>query len=102
MESQAVKTVFGSQTPISSSKGMTGHALGAAAALELGLCWMLLTQEKDQPVLIPNMNEDIYDTRLPKLNFVECGQYASRPLQYCQSNSFAFGGNNVSLLISRT
>ncbi len=102
MESQAVHRVFGTHPAVSSSKGMTGHTLGAAAALELGLCWMLLTQSASQPILIPNINDDIYDPDLPDLNFVACGQTLSKPVQYCQSNSFAFGGNNVSVVISKT
>ncbi|MDD5462361.1 MAG: beta-ketoacyl-ACP synthase [Methylococcales bacterium] len=101
MESKAVETVFGDRVAVSSSKGMTGHALGAAAALEAGICWLLLTQPDDHGLLIPNINDDVPDTSLPALNYVKPGQTLGRRINHCQSNSFAFGGNNISIIISR-
>jgi len=101
MESKAVHTVFGNRVAASSSKGMTGHALGAAAALELGFCWLLLT-ENDQGALIPNINDDDIDDELAPLNWVKIGTKSERGIKVCQSNSFAFGGNNVSVVIART
>ncbi len=102
MESKAISAVFSEQQAISSSKGMTGHALGAAAALELGICWQLLNSDDDTGLLIPNINEDKLDPGLPELNFVAKDQKLGRKIQSCQSNSFAFGGNNVSIVIGRT
>ena len=102
MESKAVARLFGHKVAISSSKGMTGHALGAASALELGLCWLLLTRNDEHGYLIPNINNDILDPSLPPLNFVPPGGTLGRRLNRCQSNSFAFGGNNVSIVISRS
>jgi 3-oxoacyl-[acyl-carrier-protein] synthase-1 len=102
MESKAVNTVFGAQPAASSSKGMTGHTLGAAAALELGFCWLLLTHDDEQGALIPNINDDEPDTELPPLNLVENNQKLGRRITTCQSNSFAFGGNNLSIVIART
>lgn len=100
MESKAVNALFGNQVAASSSKGMTGHTLGAAAALELGFCWMLLA-ENEQGALIPNINDDEIDTRLAPLHLVKQGERLERNLQICQSNSFAFGGNNLSIVIAR-
>lgn len=102
MESQAVNKVFGHNVAVSSTKGMTGHALGAAAALELGLCWMLLSDNNEQGLLLPNINEDVLDDTLPALHFVKRGQKMGRNVNSCQSNSFAFGGNNISLVVERT
>ena len=102
MESEAVAKVYGNKVAVSSSKGMTGHALGAAAALELGLCWLLLTQTDEQGLLIPNINGDELDSALPALNYVKPGQTLGKRINHCQSNSFAFGGNNISLIVSRT
>ena len=102
MESKAVYTVFGDAVAVSSSKGMTGHALGAASALELGICWLLLTQNDAQGLLVPNINDDTLDDSLPRLNFVQKGQQLKRRISHCMSNSFAFGGNNISIVISRT
>jgi 3-oxoacyl-[acyl-carrier-protein] synthase I len=101
MESKAVNALFGNQTAASSSKGMTGHTLGAAAALELGFCWMLLT-ENENGYLIPNINDDEPDDSLPPLHLVKKSERLGRKLQLCQSNSFAFGGNNVSIVIAKT
>lgn len=101
MESKAIARVFGDTVAVSSTKGMTGHALGAAAALELGICWLLLTQRDEQALLMPNVNDDALDGTLPSLNFVTFGQTLGRRIKQCQSNSFAFGGNNISIIISQ-
>jgi 3-oxoacyl-[acyl-carrier-protein] synthase-1 len=102
MESKAISHVFGNKTAVSSTKGMTGHALGAAAALELGMCWMLLAENNPQGLLLPNINDDDLDETLPPLNFVKQGQKLEGKINTCQSNSFAFGGNNISIVIART
>lgn len=102
MESKAVSQVFGNKVKVSSTKGMTGHALGAASALELGLCWMQLTQSDQQGALLPNINDDESDDTLPPLNFVVKGEMLGRRIKACQSNSFAFGGNNISIVVART
>ncbi|MCQ8181775.1 beta-ketoacyl-[acyl-carrier-protein] synthase family protein [Methylomonas sp. SURF-1] len=101
MESKAVHAVFGTDTPVSSSKGMSGHTLGAAAALELGFCWLLLQSNDPQGRLIANINGDDIDPDLPPLNWVAPGQSLGRPLTVCQSNSFAFGGSNVSIIVAQ-
>ncbi len=102
MESKAVYQVFGNRVKVSSTKGMTGHALGAASALELGLCWMQLTQSDQQGALLPNINDDEWDDKLPGLDFVVKGEMLGRRINACQSNSFAFGGNNISIVVART
>ena len=101
MESKAVNAIFGIKVAASSSKGMTGHTLGAAAALELGLCWMLLAENEDG-YLIPNINDDEPDNTLAPLHLVKQGERLGRNLNVCQSNSFAFGGNNVSIVIAKS
>jgi 3-oxoacyl-[acyl-carrier-protein] synthase-1 len=100
MESNAVNALFGNQVAASSTKGMTGHTLGAAAALELGFCWLLLA-DNPHGALIPNINDDALDNELLPLNLVQKGTSLGRSLNVCQSNSFAFGGNNVSIVIAR-
>ncbi|MCK9395073.1 MAG: beta-ketoacyl-ACP synthase [Methylobacter sp.] len=101
MESKAVNAVFGPAVAASSSKGMTGHTLGAAAALELAFCWLLLARDDGQGGLIPNINDDEPDMALPTLNLVKKGGALGRRINTCQSNSFAFGGNNVSIVVGR-
>jgi len=102
MESRAVFSLFGEELAVSSSKGMTGHTLGAAAALELGFCWLLLNADDPEGGLIANINDDEIDARLPPLNWIKPGQKLTRRIEVCQSNSFAFGGSNVSIVVART
>ncbi|WAK02125.1 beta-ketoacyl-[acyl-carrier-protein] synthase family protein [Methylobacter sp. YRD-M1] len=100
MESAAVNAVFGPDLAVSSSKGMTGHTLGAAAALELGFCWLLLTGGSEG-ALIPNVSDDEPDPELAPLHLVKKGERLGRRIDTCQSNSFAFGGNNLSIVVGR-
>lgn len=101
MEGRAVYEVFGTELAVSATKGITGHTLGAAAALELGFCWLLLNNDDPQGSLIPHINDDETDGLLPPLNLIAKGQKLGRQIAICQSNSFAFGGNNISIVVSR-
>lgn len=94
--------VFGAlcpQVPASSTKALTGHTLGAAAAVEAGLCWLALLDEQQR--LPPNLDDGQPDPALPALNLVRPGQRADKPLRHVLSTSFAFGGNNAALIFSR-
>lgn len=102
MESRAVHALFADSIAVSSTKGMTGHCLGASAALELGFCWMLLNRDDADGQLIPNANDDDIDPALPSLNWIKPGQRLGRAINTCLCNSFAFGGSNVSILLART
>ncbi|AEG02526.1 beta-ketoacyl-[acyl-carrier-protein] synthase family protein [Methylomonas methanica] len=101
MESRAVAALFGPGTPCGSSKSATGHCLGAAGAIEAGLCWLLLSELNSESHLPPHLWDGEADPELPPLGFVTLDKRQSKRLQYCLSNSFSFGGNNVSLLIGR-
>ena len=95
MESIAVNALFPSSTLCSSTKPFTGHTLGAAGALEAAIC-MLSLRHNFQPV---HIWDGIPDPELPALNFVPA---ASKQItKYALSNSFAFGGNNISLILER-
>jgi 3-oxoacyl-[acyl-carrier-protein] synthase-1 len=100
MESKAVNTLFGA-VAASSTKGMTGHTLGAAAALELAFCWLLLTHDDEQGALIPNSCDDDPDPALPEILLVKKEDELGHRINTCQSNSFAFGGNNLSIIVGR-
>ncbi|MCK8117123.1 beta-ketoacyl-[acyl-carrier-protein] synthase family protein [Pseudoalteromonas sp. 2CM37A] len=95
MEAIAVAEVFGNGTPCSSSKGMIGHTLGAAGATEIGLCWLLLGDDE----FAPHIWDGEADPALPTINLVPVGAKSETKIKTCLSNSFAFGGNNVSVLI---
>jgi 3-oxoacyl-[acyl-carrier-protein] synthase-1 len=94
MESRAVAEVFGSTVPCSSTKPFTGHTLGAAGALEAAICCLAL-QEQFIPM---HCWDGVADPQLPPLAFAEVGAN-SGALEYALSNSFAFGGNNISLIL---
>ena len=97
IETKAIRTVFGHharQVPVSSTKSMTGHAIGAAGALEAVICIMALNDN----LIPPTINLDNPDP-LCDLDYVP-HHARERELQTVMSNSFAFGGQN-SVLIFR-
>lgn len=100
MESRAVVEVLDTTTPVSSTKPLTGHTLGAAGAIEAGLCWLALARNPDNR-LPPHWWDGVADPDLPPLRFVAPGQRADAPLRYAISHSFAFGGSNAVLLLGR-
>jgi 3-oxoacyl-[acyl-carrier-protein] synthase-1 len=100
MESRAVAALFGGGTPVSSTKPLTGHALGGAGALEAAFCWLTL-HENDDGRLPPHWWDGAADPDLPPLHVVRPGETLGRPLEYAMSNSFAFGGSNAVLVLGR-
>jgi len=100
MESRVVERVFGATMPCSSTKSQTGHTLGAAGAQEIGLCWLLLNEMNDQRRLPQHLWDAESDPELPAIGLTAAGEKWERDL--FMSNSFAFGGSNVSLVIGRS
>jgi 3-oxoacyl-[acyl-carrier-protein] synthase-1 len=93
-ESRAVTALFGTDTPCSSTKGATGHTLGASGALEAVICALALRHE-----LLPGgLNVARRDPRLES-NYLTENRHGR--LRYVLSNSFGFGGANCSLLFGR-
>ena len=93
-ESRAVAGLFGNATPCSSTKGATGHALGAAGALEAIICAIAL-----KAGLMPGgLNLRQRDPQLG-VNYLTRNQRGR--LRYVLSNSFGFGGANCALLFGR-
>ena len=97
-ESAAIKTVFGARAykiPVSSTKSMTGHLLGASGAMEAVICTQVLLNN----ILPPTIN---YETPDPAcdLDYVPNRARKAKPA-HVMSNSFGFGGHNATLVFSR-
>ncbi|MDF2576905.1 MAG: 3-oxoacyl-ACP synthase [Chlamydiales bacterium] len=105
MESICIDRIFGPQIPCSSTKGITGHTLGAAGAIEAAFLWLCLQQEQFGYTSLPNHIWDhVFDPQVPCIKLIENNEKASH-INGCihmMSNSFAFGGSNVSLILSKT
>ncbi len=101
-EGRAVHEIFGSRTPCSSTKGMMGHALGAAGACEAAFLWLTANPEFNPSNLLPpHAWNGVADPEIPPLNLVRPGQSLSGTSdgKALLSNSLAFGGNNVALVL---
>ena len=85
--------------PMSSTKPLTGHTLGAAGALEAAICWLALSDEAHR--LPPHLWDGEADPEDPPLDLVTSGECAAVPLEYALSTSFAFGGSNTALIFRR-
>ncbi|OWU86222.1 3-oxoacyl-ACP synthase [Oceanicola sp. 22II-s10i] len=97
-EVEAVRRVFGdgSTPPISSTKSMTGHAQGAAGALEAIFCLLMLKHD----FIAPSINVAHLDPAL-KPEEIATAFKADAGLDTVMTNSFGFGGTNGSMLLSR-
>ncbi len=92
-EARAVAAVLGPAVPGSSTKGATGHTLGAAGALEAVICALAL-REGLMPAGVNTTHPD------PALQVRYLLGNRSGPLDYVMSNSFGFGGSNCSLVFA--
>lgn len=98
LETMAIKKVFGDSAysiPVSSTKSMMGHLLGAAGGVEAGIIALAL---QDQ-IVPPTANYEKPDPDCD-LDYVPNGA-RRRPMRYALSNSFGFGGTNAALLMKR-
>ncbi len=97
MEALATARVFADGVPCSGTKPLTGHTLGAAAALEAAFAWLTLHPDWNAEGLLPPHRWDgKADKDLPPLRLVGIGERLGP--RAVLSNAFAFGGNNLSLV----
>lgn len=102
MESRAVAQIFGSQTPSTSTKPLTGHTLGAAGALEAALLWGVVSREcNPSGKLPPQVWDGERDEQLPEIYLTDTNSYWKNQ-RIGASASFAFGGNNAVLIIGES
>lgn len=95
LESMAIVKLFGKDTPVSSTKSMTGHLLGAAGAVESIAC-LLAMKEGFIPATI---NTETIDEEV-EANIIT-GQAKKQEVTYALNNSLGFGGHNASLLFKK-
>ena len=97
MEARLMSRVFPHGVAASGTKPLTGHTLGAAGATELGFAWLALVGER--ATLPRHIWDGVADPALPVLDLVADERRLSVG-QAVMSNSFAFGGSNVSLVLA--
>ena len=94
-EIKAIDSLFEEHKPyICSTKSVTGHTLGAAGALEAIISCMVLINQKITP------NKNLVNPEVENMNFPIVQKDIN--ISYALSNSFAFGGNNTSLVFGLT
>lgn len=99
-ETKAIQSVFGDHAynlNISSTKSMTGHLLGAAGAVEAVACILALVKGIIPPTINHFTDDEVFD---PKLNFT-FNEAQKREVGAALSNTFGFGGHNVSLIMKK-
>jgi 3-oxoacyl-[acyl-carrier-protein] synthase-1 len=94
-EAQAIHKVFGSETPVSSTKSMTGHECWMAGASELVYSMLMMKNG----FVAPNINFENPDEFSEKINIFAATE--ERTLKTILSNSFGFGGTNSSVIITQ-
>jgi len=97
LETQAIKAALGEaarRVPISSTKSMTGHLLGAAGSLEAAICVMALTEQCMPPTINYRRRDPDCD-----LDYIPNEARPGR-LRHVLTNSMGFGGHNVALVLS--
>jgi len=99
-EAMAIEKVFGDHAyklNISSTKSMTGHLLGAAGAVEAIACLMAMQHDTVPPTINHFTDDEEFN---PQLNFT-FNTAQQRPVNVALSNTFGFGGHNVSVIFRK-
>jgi 3-oxoacyl-[acyl-carrier-protein] synthase II len=98
IEATAINRIFSgerSQLYVSSTKGATGHLLGAAGALEATFCALTIRDNIIPPTLNLKQTDDCNFTHVTE------AKHLNRPIKNVMTNSFGFGGVNATLVLSR-
>lgn len=95
-EAAAMFELFKSETPCSSTKSITGHCLGAAAAIETALCCKCL----EKNIVLKHNYDGDFDTNLPKIKLAH--ENTKKELKYVMNNAFGFGGTNAVMILGKS
>ena len=98
METRAIKTVFGEdayKVPVSSTKSMVGHLLGASGGVETAVTVLRV----ENGIVTPTINYEHPDPECD-LDYVP-GESRELPIKIALNNSFGFGGHNAALVVCR-
>ena len=99
MEANAVYRIFKNNIPVSSTKSLTGHCLGASAGIEAALCCAMLDRRiNPDKKLLPHKYDGLYDDILPELQLTNYGQKVES-LNHVMCNAFGFGGSNAVIIL---
>lgn len=94
-EGLAIQRLFGNNPPpFSSTKPFTGHTLAAAGIIEAIFSMIAMEQQ----ITLPNLN---FETKMDELDIMPATEVHEHRIQHVLSNSFGFGGSNVSLIFSK-
>lgn len=100
MESETINKTGAENIYCSSSKTAFGHTIGAAGAMELGVCYLTLSSFNKEKIIPRHLYDGEYDNNLKKINLATEKIYAEK-LNNCMSVSFGFGGSNTCLIIGK-
>lgn len=95
IESQTLERIFGDKIPVSATKSMTGHMLGAAGGVEAGLCVLALINQLAPPTI--NLTTP---SAMCRLDYIP-HKGRSFPINAVLNNSFGFGGANAALIFKK-
>lgn len=96
-ESHATLRVLGDRIPVSTTKGHTGHTLGACGVLESAFCLAMMREK----FVAQNRNLEEVDPRCAPLNYVRNEPQTATRMDVTMNNNFAFGGINTSLIFGK-
>lgn len=99
IEIKAIKKVFGSyapQLPVSSTKSMLGHQLGASGSVEVIICALVIKEG----IIPPTINYETPDPECSGLDFIP-NVAREKKVKQALSNSFGFGGHNASIILKK-
>ena len=95
MESLAINSVFGEDVLCASTKPLTGHTLGAAGAISMGLSWLMLKHD----FIIPHVFNGVFASDCAKIHL--SGKDEHKEINRILCNAFAFGGSNASIIMGK-